>query len=60
MATKDFVDYSPASGSNNGSIDITASKNTEVNPRNTTIVVKGGGEDYLKLLLLIKMQHCSL
>lgn len=24
MATKDFVDYSPASGSNNGSIDITA------------------------------------
>lgn len=43
MATKDFVDYSPASGSNNGSIDITASKNTEVNPRNTTIVVKGGG-----------------
>lgn len=43
MATKDFVDYSPASGSNNGSIDITASKNTEVKPRNTTIVVKGGG-----------------
>ncbi len=40
---KDFVDYSPASGSNNGSIDITASKNTEVNPRNTTIVVEGGG-----------------
>lgn len=59
MATKDFVDYSPASGSNNGSIDITASKNTEVNPRNTTIVVEGGG-DYLKLLLLIKMQHCLL
>lgn len=43
MATKDFVDYSPASGSNKGSIDITASKNTEVNPRNTTIVVEGGG-----------------
>lgn len=43
MATKDFVNYSPASGSNNGSIDITASKNTEVNPRNTTIVVEGGG-----------------
>lgn len=58
MATKDFVDYSPASGSNNGSIDITASKNTEVKPRNTTIVVEGGG--FLKLLLLIKMQHCSL
>lgn len=58
MATKDFVDYSPASGSNNGSIDITASKNTEVKPRNTTIVVEGRG--FLKLLLLIKMQHCSL
>ncbi len=43
MATKDFVDYSPASSSNNDSIDITASKNTEVNPRNTTIVVEGGG-----------------
>lgn len=43
MATKDFVDYSPASGSNNGSIDITASKNTEVKLRNTTIVVEGGG-----------------
>lgn len=47
MATKDFVDYSPASGSNNGSIDITASENTEVNPRNTTIVVERRG-DYLK------------
>lgn len=43
MATKDFIDYSPASGSNNGSIDITASKNTEVNSRSTTIVVEGGG-----------------
>lgn len=43
MATKNFVDYSPASGSNNGSIDITASKNTEVKPRNTTIVVEGRG-----------------
>ena len=43
MATKDFVDYSPASGSNNGSIDIMASKNTEVKPRNTTIVVEGRG-----------------
>jgi hypothetical protein len=43
MATKDFVDYSPASGSNNGSIDITASENTEVKPRNTTIAVEGGG-----------------
>ncbi len=43
MATKDFIDYSPASGSNNGSINITASKNTEVKPRNTIITVEGGG-----------------
>lgn len=43
MATKDFVDYSPASGSNNGSIDITAPKNSQINPRSTAIVVKGGG-----------------
>lgn len=43
MATKDFVDYSPASGSNNGSIDITAPRNPQIKPRNTAIVVKGGG-----------------
>ena len=43
MATKDFVDYSPASGSNNGSIDITAPRNPQMKPRSTTIVVKGGG-----------------
>lgn len=44
MATKDFVDYSPASGSNNGSIDITASRNPQMKPRNTAIAVKGGGD----------------
>lgn len=43
MATKDFIDYSPASGSNNGSIDITASKNPQMKARSTAIVVKGGG-----------------
>lgn len=43
MATKDFVDYSPASGSNNGSIDITVPKNPQIIPRNTTITVEGGG-----------------
>lgn len=43
MATKDFVDYSPASGSNNGSIDITAPRNPQMKPRSTAIVVKGGG-----------------
>ena len=43
MATKDFVDYSPASGSNNGSIDITATRNPQMEPRSTAIAVKGGG-----------------
>lgn len=43
MATKDFVDYSPASGSNNGLIDITAPRNPQMKPRSTAIVVKGGG-----------------
>lgn len=43
MATKDFVDYSPANGSNNGSIDITASRNPQMKPRSTAIAVKGGG-----------------
>ena len=43
MATKDFVDYSPASGSNNGSIDITAPKNPQTTPRSTAIAIEGGG-----------------
>ena len=43
MATKDFVDYSPASGSNNGSIDITALRNPQMKPRNTAIAIEGGG-----------------
>lgn len=43
MATKDFVAYSPASGSNNGSIDITVPRNPQMNPRSTAIAVKGGG-----------------
>lgn len=43
MATKDFVDYSPASGSNNGSIDITAPRNPQMQSRSTAIAVKGGG-----------------
>lgn len=49
MATKDFVDYSPVSGSNNGSIDITAPRNSQMKPRSTAIVVKGGG--FLKVLI---------
>lgn len=43
MATKDFVDYSPASGSNNGSIDITVPRNPQTTPRSTTIAIEGGG-----------------
>lgn len=43
MATKDFVDYSPASGSNNGSIDITVPMNTQTTPRSTAIAIEGGG-----------------
>ena len=43
MATKDFVDYSPASGSNNGSIDITAPRNSQTTPRSTAIAIERGG-----------------
>lgn len=43
MATKDFVNYSPASGSNNGSIDITAPRNPQTTPRSTAIAIEGGG-----------------
>jgi hypothetical protein len=43
MATKDFVDYSPASGSNNGSIDITVPRNLQTTPRSTAIVIEGEG-----------------
>ena len=43
MATKDFVDYSPASGSNNGLIDITVPKNSQITPRSTAIAIEGGG-----------------
>lgn len=43
MATKDFVDYSPVSGSNNGSIDITVPRNPQTTPRNTAIAIEGGG-----------------
>ena len=43
MATKDFVDYSPTSGSNNGLIDITVSRNPQTTPRSTAIAIEGGG-----------------
>lgn len=43
MATKDFVDYSPVSGSNNGSIDIIVPRNPQMKPRSTAIAIEGGG-----------------
>lgn len=43
MATKDFVNYSPAGGSNNGSIDITVPRNPQTTPRSTAIAIEGGG-----------------
>ncbi len=43
MATKDFIDYSPTSGSNNGSIDITVPRNPQTTPRSTAIAIEGGG-----------------
>lgn len=43
MATKDFVNYSPASGSNNGSINITVPRNPQTTPRSTAIAIEGEG-----------------
>lgn len=43
MATKGFVDYSPANGNNNGSIDITVPMNSQTTPRSTAIAIKGRG-----------------
>ena len=39
---KDFVEVTPASGSNNGSFDVVCNENTG-NSRSTTITVEGGG-----------------
>lgn len=43
---KDFVEVTPASGSNNGSFDVTCDENTG-DARSTIITVEGGG--YLEL-----------
>lgn len=40
---KDFVDYSPASSSNNGSIYITVPINPEQRQRNSSLSITGGG-----------------
>ena len=42
MAKPDWITITPASGSNNGSFDVTAAANTELN-RNGIITVAGGG-----------------
>lgn len=42
MAKPDWITVSPASGSNNGSFDVIAAKNTGL-PRNGIITVAGGG-----------------
>lgn len=42
MAKPDWITISPASGSNNGSFDVIAAKNTGM-PRNGIITVAGGG-----------------
>lgn len=42
MAKPNWITVTPASGSNNGSFDVTAAKNTGV-PRNGIITVAGGG-----------------
>lgn len=42
MAKPDWITVSPASGSNNGSFDVVAAKNTII-PRNGIITVAGGG-----------------
>lgn len=43
MAKPDWIKINPASGSNNGSFDVTAAKNTGV-ARNGIITVAGGGK----------------
>ena len=42
MAKPDWITVSPASGSNNGSFDVIAAKNTGM-PRNGIITIAGGG-----------------
>lgn len=42
MAKPDWITVTPTSGSNNGSFDVIAAKNTEM-PRNGIITVAGGG-----------------
>ena len=51
MAKPDWITVTPTSGSNNGSFDVIAAKNTGV-ARNGIITVAGGGE--VKLVILFK------
>lgn len=43
MATKSFITYNPTSGSNNGQLSVTASKNDTTSARATNLSVAGGG-----------------
>lgn len=52
MAKPDWITISPASGSNNGSFDVTAAANTGL-ARNGIITVAGGGRQ-VKLVILFK------
>ena len=42
MATKDFIEFTPSTGSNNASISVTASNNTG-EARSTSLNIKGEG-----------------
>ena len=43
MATKDFVDYTPSTGSNNATINVTAAENKNLGERNMSLSVTGSG-----------------
>ena len=42
MATKDFIEFTPSTGSNNATINVTASNNSS-SARSTTLNISGGG-----------------
>lgn len=42
MATKDFIEFTPSTGNGNATINVTASKNTDV-ARETSLTISGNG-----------------
>lgn len=42
MATKDFINFTPNTGSGNATVNVTASKNTDV-ARETFLTISGNG-----------------